>query len=111
MPVDPEFDPERRPHEMRGAPLELLNESDLTVRCRINGGLVSLSPGRAIPLEPGRPSIIEFHRGGSFGTARYELAHGVHKFVRTDHGWELVRVDHKPSGHHSHHEVPENPLF
>jgi hypothetical protein len=35
--------------------------------------------------------IVEFDRGGSFGTAKYELTEGEYEFVVTDRGWDLQR--------------------
>jgi len=40
-------------------------------------------------LPTGRQYVIEFHRGGSFGNARYGMSEGLFWFKRTEHGWEL----------------------
>jgi hypothetical protein len=46
----------------------------------------------------GRPSwIVEFDRGGSFGTARYTVTQGAYKFIATDRGWDLVQDDAAPA--------------
>ncbi|MBN1589388.1 MAG: hypothetical protein JW888_07730 [Pirellulales bacterium] len=119
-PVHPHHDPDWRPRPMpmpivpmvepAFGPLELLNENDVTLQCRINGKVVVLQPGRVLPLEPGRVWTIEFHRGGPFGIARYELVDGIHKFVRAERGWELIRVGHEPPPHEPEFEIPANPL-
>ena len=42
-------------------------------------------------LQNGRPWVIEFDRGESFGSAAYTLAQGTYRFTATDSGWELFR--------------------
>lgn len=36
---------------------------------------------------------VQFDRGGSFGTAQYDLAPGEYEFVVTAGGWDLVRQE------------------
>lgn len=35
--------------------------------------------------------VVEFDRGGNFGTARYDLTEGAYEFVPTAKGWDLTR--------------------
>ena len=94
------------PAEPEAAPLELLNETDIMLRCRINGEIVTFAPGQGIPFPGGRLWVIEFHRGGPFGTARYELTEGVYRFGRNDQGWTLMPVE----APQPESEIPPNPL-
>jgi len=109
VPVGVEVDPDWRPEEPVVGPLELLNENDVTLQCRINGRLVTFPPGHVLPLEAGRLWTIEFHRGGRFGVARRELVEGIYKFVRTDRGWKLMRVEDTPAPEEPEPHIPANP--
>jgi hypothetical protein len=57
-----------------------LNET----RCTMAAGFHQKLPGE-------RAWIIEFDRGGSFGTARYSLTPGKYAFAVSERGWELFR--------------------
>ena len=50
-----------------------------------------LAPGETRVYTAQPAVVIEFDRGGDFGTARYRLTDGEHEFVATDRGWDLVR--------------------
>jgi hypothetical protein len=54
------------------------------VRCTMAAGLQQKLPGE-------RAWIIEFDRGGSFGTARYSLTPGKYAFAVTERGWDIFR--------------------
>lgn len=59
---------------------------------------VELADGQSHSLHGGKQRIVEFDRGGSFGTARYALTEGEYKFVITSRGWDLVRKRPAASG-------------
>jgi hypothetical protein len=44
----------------------------------------------------GSSHVVEFDRGGTLGTARYELTGGLYGFVVGENGWELVRDSSAP---------------
>lgn len=50
-----------------------------------------LAPGETRVYTAQPVVVIEFDRGGDFGSARYRLTEGEHEFVPTDRGWDLVR--------------------
>lgn len=52
---------------------------------------IELADGQSHSLRAGQQRIIEFDRGGSYGTARYAITDGQYEFVITDRGWDLVR--------------------
>jgi hypothetical protein len=54
------------------------------VRCTMAAGFQQKLPGE-------RAWIIEFDRGGSFGTARYSLTPGKYAFAVTERGWDVFR--------------------
>lgn len=61
-----------------------------------NGASISyLLDGHSYTMEPGysqrleRSYLIEFDRGGDYGTARYTIADGTFEFTITDRGWDL----------------------
>lgn len=41
--------------------------------------------------------IIEFDRGGNFGTAKYELKEGVYEFIVGEKGWDIVLTKEDPN--------------
>lgn len=51
---------------------------------------VTLDEGQSHALAANGGYLVEFDRGGDFGTARKTLGPGVHEFVVTDRGWDLV---------------------
>jgi hypothetical protein len=59
---------------------------------------VELYDGQSHSLHGSGKRIVEFDRGGSFGTARYELSGGQYEFVVTSRGWDLVRRANATSG-------------
>lgn len=52
---------------------------------------IELFDGQSHSLHGSGKRVVEFDRGGTFGTARYELTSGQYEFVITDRGWDLVR--------------------
>jgi hypothetical protein len=75
-----------------GASVTLINprESGGPVRFLLNGRESVLRPGETQQLSADRTWLIEFHRGGDFGEARYTLTSGAYRFRVTGRGWELV---------------------
>jgi hypothetical protein len=57
-----------------------------------------LSPGESHSLSEKSSYVIEFDRGGEFGTARHVVNEGSYEFVATDRGWDLRRMDTLPTG-------------
>jgi len=55
----------------------------------VDGEVRVLEPGGQLTLSAGATRLIEFHRGGEFGDARFSLADGVHVFTVTPQGWDL----------------------
>ena len=51
---------------------------------------VSLKPGGSHSLSSGSSYLVEFDRGGGYGTARRTLGQGSFDFVVTPTGWDLV---------------------
>jgi hypothetical protein len=54
---------------------------------------VELKPGAEVALSDKASYVVEFDRGGNFGTARYELKEGVYRITVGDKGWDLVADD------------------
>jgi hypothetical protein len=54
---------------------------------------VELAPGRSQSLKEKASYVIEFDRGGNFGSRKYELSEGNYNFEVTSQGWELVRAE------------------
>ncbi|MBI3468577.1 MAG: hypothetical protein HY000_36710 [Planctomycetes bacterium] len=73
--------------------LVLFNSADPGDRItyRLDGQVYSLEPGKTMSLPVERAKIIEFERGGSFGSARYRVTQGTYRFAQTDRGRELYR--------------------
>jgi hypothetical protein len=57
----------------------------------VDGEVATLPSGTRIDLAISQARVIEFDRGGSFGSARYALSDGLYTFTPTDKGWELFR--------------------
>ncbi|MGE0608868.1 MAG: hypothetical protein AB7O62_17365 [Pirellulales bacterium] len=52
---------------------------------------LALNPGQVKTLGDKSSVVVEFDRGGDFGTAERELSAGSYRFVVTDEGWDLER--------------------
>jgi hypothetical protein len=61
------------------------------VNYTLNDVRCTMAPGFQQKLPGERAWIIEFDRGGSFGTARYSLTPGKYAFVVTERGWDIIR--------------------
>lgn len=114
MPVDPGWavapEPEL-PENPLGGTIGVFNpeETKTVMRFRIEGKIVQLEPGQVIELPAGRQYVIEFHRGGSFGNARYGMAEGLFWFKRTDRGWELYNGPYEEAAPQSEsNAIPQN---
>jgi hypothetical protein len=57
-----------------------------------------LSPGESHSLAEKSSYVVEFDRGGQFGTARHVVNEGSYEFVATEQGWDLRRMDTLPTG-------------
>lgn len=58
----------------------------------VNGATeCELAPGQTMPLDETATCLVEFDRGGNFGTAAQELNSGSYEFVVTEGGWNLQR--------------------
>jgi len=51
-----------------------------------------LSPGESHSLAEKSSYVIEFDRGGDFGTARHVMNEGSYEFIATDRGWDIRRL-------------------
>jgi hypothetical protein len=52
---------------------------------------ISLRDGEVRSFNGRASRVVEFDRGGDFGSARYDLSPGDYEFVITDRGWDLQR--------------------
>jgi hypothetical protein len=75
-----------------------------------NSQNMTLADGQSHTFYGGGTRTIEFDRGGSYGTARYELASGQHEFVLTSRGWDLVPKSDRPAPIALQPIVPKNSL-
>lgn len=65
-----------------------------TINYNIDGNHYVARPGMSQKLDPradGRPWVIEYDRGESFGPASYTLSPGTYHFTPTDLGWQLYK--------------------
>ena len=54
--------------------------------------------------------IIEFDRGGNFGTAKYELKEGVYEFIVGEKGWDVVLTKEDPTAAPTPTQIKRNSL-
>jgi hypothetical protein len=59
----------------------------------VNGEDRVLRPGQSDRLTGRQSWKIQFHRGGEFGDAKYELSAGTYQFTAGPQGWELAQVE------------------
>ena len=74
------------------APIEIASEADAVLKYSLNELPYEIKAGQVQRLQPDRPWVIEFDRGGDHGFATYALNSGRYKFVATEEGWDLVRA-------------------
>jgi hypothetical protein len=74
-------------------PLQIWNSAGrkVPVAFVVDGQEVTLQDGQSHTFYGGGARLVEFDRGGSFGTARRSLAGSEYEFVITSSGWDLVR--------------------
>lgn len=74
--------------------LVLFNPGDNggVVRYLFNGKVHALEPGQRQEVADEGPHIVHFHRGDTFGNARYRLKDGTYAFRVTPGGWDLHRL-------------------
>lgn len=93
-----------------GITIQNQNSAGLAVVCVLDGQTeIQLRPGETRPLKEKANYVVEFDRGASFGTARYDLSEGTYQFVVTDRGWDLQR-DSANWQTATNPEVKKNPL-
>jgi hypothetical protein len=75
------------------ANIQIVNpvQTGIALTYTLNGTQYSIRHGETQNLPSDRTWMIEFDRGGQFGSARYNLAPGVYTFSPTDRGWELYQ--------------------
>ena len=75
----------------------IVNPADNKVELNyvLDGQTYILPPGHYQDLGYGRQWVVEFHRGGPFGTVKYTVGGVKHVFTATEKGWELVRREPK----------------
>lgn len=75
-------------------PVRILNpaSNEATLSFTVNGQRYTVPPGRHQDLPAAAGQVIEFHRGGDRGSARYLLHGGLYTFTPTDQGWELYHT-------------------
>jgi hypothetical protein len=73
--------------------LQIWNTSGqkIAVAFLVDSKEIELADGQSHSLRGGQQRIVEFDRGGNYGTTRYALTEGQYEFVITDRGWDLVR--------------------
>lgn len=73
------------------APIRIVNppDCDTTLNYAVNDYTYEIKPGETQELTQDRTWVIEFDRGGDFGSAQYTLEPGTYTFASTDKGWEL----------------------
>ncbi len=74
-------------------PLQIWNSGGekVPVAFLVDGQEVTLHDGQSHTFYGSGAKLVEFDRGGSFGTARRSLAGSKYEFVITNRGWDLVR--------------------
>jgi len=65
--------------------------SGVTLSFRVDGTAFQLAPGARQELAHSQPRMIEFDRGGAFGSAKYQLIEGIFTFQATDKGWDVYK--------------------
>lgn len=55
----------------------------------VDGREIEVRPGAGVVLRDKASVVVEYDRGGDFGTARIELTEGTYKLVGGDKGWQI----------------------
>jgi len=86
-------------YQGRGISIRNPAETGTPVTFVIDGRFeAELSPGESHSLAEKSSYVVEFDRGGEFGTARHVVNEGSYEFVATERGWDLRRLDTLPTG-------------
>ena len=92
-----------------GAVLLSSKENRSEMHYRVNGQNFTIQPGQRQPLPVGHRYVVEFDRGGGFGSAKDTVEHGAYAFTETSRGWELrrqtyhVTIDNSENRHDFHY--------
>ena len=68
------------------------SERTESILYNVNGQQYDMKPGFSHSMADRDYWVVEFDRGGDFGTARYKVAAGNYKFTSTDRGWDLTKL-------------------
>jgi hypothetical protein len=85
------------PYKGPGVTLVNPKETEGTVKYTIDGHVYQMTAGQTQNLKTKANWVIEFDRGGAFGTARYTLEEGRFEFVVTKRGWDVHRSADPPA--------------
>ena len=94
-----------------GVVLRNPKKNRIAVHYRVNGHEYTMEPGYTQQLSAGQVWVVEFDRGGDFGTAEYSLSEGTYAFEMTSKGWDLyqqsyeVTIDNSENKHDFHYLV------
>lgn len=69
-----------------------------------------IAPGETQRLTDKGKYVVEFDRGGQFGSAKYSIREGVYQFTPTSRGWELFRQEGESPIVEPKPELKTNPL-
>jgi hypothetical protein len=80
-------------------PLQIWNSGGqkVPVAFLVDGQEVTLHDGQSHTFYGSGAKLVEFDRGGKFGTGRRSLTGSKYEFVITDRGWDLVRQGDAPT--------------
>jgi len=79
------------PREGASLPIKIMSPEDAgaPIAYSVNEFEYTIEPGESQTLINDREWVIEFDRGGDFGTARYTLYPGTYEFALAKNGWEV----------------------
>lgn len=81
------------PYTGPGVTLRLPAEFPGSVYVQVDKREVEIKPGTEVALKDKPSYLVEFDRGGEFGTSSSDVTEGVYKFKVADKGWFLVPDD------------------
>ena len=96
----------------KGPGVTIINpaKGDVTLSFAVDDQVVlEIAPGESRALKDKGSYIVEYDRGGDFGTARMQLAEGTYEFGVTERGWKLFAVSNS-SADRGKTAVKPNPL-